>query len=45
MTATTMAFALGVGSVEATKHLVRDELGTLVGLERLPELRTAAPPR
>ncbi|MEO7193629.1 MAG: putative transposase [Pseudonocardiaceae bacterium] len=43
LSATTVAFALGVGSVEATKHLVRDELGPLVGLERLPELRTLRP--
>jgi hypothetical protein len=43
LTATTVAFALGVGSVEATKHLVRDELGPLAGCDRLPELRTLRP--
>ena len=43
LTATTVAFALGVGSVEATKHLVRDQLGPLAGLDRLPELRTLRP--
>jgi hypothetical protein len=43
LSATTVAFALGVGSVEATKHLVRDQLGPLAGLDRLPELRTLRP--
>jgi len=43
LTATTVAFALGVGSVEATKHLVRDQIGPLAGLDRLPELRTLRP--
>lgn len=43
LTATTVAFALGVGSVEATKHLVRDQVGPLAGLEWLPELRTLRP--
>ena len=43
LTATTVAFALGVGSVEATKHLVRAQVGPLAGLERLPELRTLRP--
>jgi hypothetical protein len=43
LTATSMAFALGVGSVEATKHLLRDQVGPLAGLTRLPELRTLRP--
>jgi hypothetical protein len=43
LTATTVAFALGVGSVEATKHLIRDQIGPLAGLDRLPELRTLRP--
>jgi hypothetical protein len=43
LTATTVAFALGVGSVEATKHLLREQVGPLAGLVRLPELRTLRP--
>jgi len=43
LSATSMAFALGVGSMEATKHLIRDQVGPLVGLARLPELRTLRP--
>ena len=43
LTATSVAFALGVGSVEATKHLLRDQIGPLAGLDRLPELRTLRP--
>ena len=43
LTATSVAFALGVGSVEATKHLLRDQLGPVAGLVRLPELRTLRP--
>jgi hypothetical protein len=43
LTATTVAFALGVGSLEATKHLVRDQLGPVAGCDRLPELRTLRP--
>ena len=43
LTATSVAFALGVGSVEATKHLLRDQVGPLAGLDRLPELRTLRP--
>jgi hypothetical protein len=43
LTATSVAFALGVGSVEATKHLIRDQVGPLAGLEWLPELRTLRP--
>ncbi|MGH8276174.1 MAG: putative transposase, partial [Steroidobacteraceae bacterium] len=43
LTATGVAFALGVGSMEATKHLIRDQVGPLAGLDRLPELRTLRP--
>jgi DNA-binding transcriptional regulator YdaS (Cro superfamily) len=43
LTATAVAFALGVGSVEATKHLIRDQVGPLAGCDRLPELRTLRP--
>ena len=43
LSATSVAFALGVGSVEATKHLIRDQVGPLAGLDRLPELRTLRP--
>jgi DNA-binding CsgD family transcriptional regulator len=43
LSATSVAFALGVGSVEATKHLIRDQIGPLAGLDRLPELRTLRP--
>jgi hypothetical protein len=43
LTATSVAFALGVGSVEATKHLLREQVGPLAGLVRLPELRTLRP--
>lgn len=43
LTATAVAFALGVGSVEATKHLIRNQIGPLAGLDRLPELRTLRP--
>lgn len=43
LTATTVAFALGVGSVEATKHLIRAQVGPLAGVTALPELRTLRP--
>ena len=43
LTATTVAFALGVGSVEATKHLIREQVGPLAGVDRLPQLRTLRP--
>ena len=43
LSATTCAFALGVSSVEATKHLVRAQVGPLAGLDRLPALRTLRP--
>jgi Transposase DDE domain len=41
--ATSMAFALGTDSVEATKHLIREQVGPLVGCDRLPALRTLRP--
>ncbi|MGB6164605.1 MAG: hypothetical protein WCF33_14810 [Pseudonocardiaceae bacterium] len=34
LTVTTCAFALGVGSVEAIKHLIRAQVGPLAGLDR-----------
>ncbi|MCA1682164.1 MAG: transposase, partial [Actinobacteria bacterium] len=43
LTATTCAFALGVSSMEATKHLVRAQVGPLAGITVLPELRTLRP--
>ncbi|MBA2471268.1 MAG: transposase [Pseudonocardiales bacterium] len=43
LTATTCAFALGVSSMEATKHLIRTQIGPLAGLDRLPTLRTLRP--
>jgi hypothetical protein len=41
--ATSVAFALGTDSVEATKHLIREQVGPLAGLDRLPALRTLRP--
>jgi hypothetical protein len=32
-----------VGSVEATKHLIRSQVGALAGMAALPELRTLRP--
>ncbi|MDQ2709182.1 MAG: hypothetical protein M3Z25_16800 [Actinomycetota bacterium] len=29
--------------MEATKHLIRDQIGPLAGCDRLPELRTMRP--
>lgn len=43
LTATCVAFALGVASAEGTKHLIRDQAGPLAGLVALPELRTLRP--
>jgi hypothetical protein len=43
LTSTCLAFALGTGSVEATKHLIRSQVGPLAGLAALPELRTLRP--
>ena len=37
------AFALGASSLEGTKHLGRADLGTLVGRESAPEVRTLRP--
>jgi hypothetical protein len=43
LTAATVAFALGTGSVEATKHLIRAQVGALAGIAALPTLRTLRP--
>jgi hypothetical protein len=43
LTAATVAFALGTGSVEAIKHLIRAQVGPLAGMARLPTLRTLRP--
>jgi transposase len=40
LSATTLAFALGAGTVEGTKHLRRTEAGAATGLSSVPELRT-----
>src|SRR5450756_3095670 len=40
LTTATLAFALGVDTVEGTKHLRRAEAGAAVGLGAVPELRT-----
>jgi transposase len=40
LTSATLCFALGVGSVEGVKHLSRGQVGPVVGLAVLPELRT-----
>jgi hypothetical protein len=40
LTATTVALALGISSMEGAKHLVRAEAGAVVGLPAIPELRT-----
>jgi transposase len=41
--ASSFAFALGAGSVEATKHLVVKDAGALIGLRTFPHLRTLRP--
>jgi transposase len=41
--ASSFAFALGSGSVEATKHLVVKDAGALIGLRTFPHLRTLRP--
>ncbi len=41
--ATTFSFALGVSSMEGTKHLVVADAGALVGLGSFPHLRTLRP--
>jgi transposase len=43
LTATCLAFALGMPSVEASKHLVRTQVGPAAGIAALPELRTLRP--
>ncbi|MCA1671193.1 MAG: hypothetical protein LC799_02940, partial [Actinobacteria bacterium] len=43
LTCTCLAFALGTASVEASKHLIRSQVGPLAGLTALPELRTLRP--
>lgn len=43
LTATSLSFALGAGSLESTKHLVRDQVGPLAGIAALPQLRTLRP--
>ncbi|MGH3371528.1 MAG: putative transposase [Nocardioidaceae bacterium] len=40
LTIATLGFALGVDTVEGTKHLRRDEAGPTVGLVTIPELAT-----
>jgi transposase len=40
LTTATLGFALGAGTVEATKHLRRGEAGAAVGLAATPELST-----
>lgn len=41
--AATFAFALGSSSLEGSKHLLPGDAGLLVGVERLPHLRTLRP--
>ena len=43
LTATCLSFALGTATVEASKHLVRAQLGPVAGITALPELRTLRP--
>ena len=43
LTATSLAFALGVSSPEGTKHLIPAQAGILAGIGRLPGLRTLRP--
>jgi Transposase protein len=43
LTATCLSFALGTSTVEASKHLVRHQLGPAAGITTLPELRTLRP--
>ena len=38
LTTATLGFALGTGTVEATKHLPRAEAGAAVGLSATPQL-------
>lgn len=43
LTATSLAFALGACSAEATKHLIPGQAGILAGIGRLPDPRTLRP--
>ena len=43
LTATSLSFALGAGTLESTKHLIRDHIGPLAGITTLPQLRTLRP--
>ena len=43
LTATSLAFALGASSAEATKHLIPAQAGILAGIGRLPDPRTLRP--
>jgi hypothetical protein len=43
LTAVTLAFGLGISSLEGVKALTRVEAGALAGLAALPELRTLRP--
>ncbi|HUY46554.1 MAG TPA: hypothetical protein VMV92_12610 [Streptosporangiaceae bacterium] len=43
LTATSLAFMLGVSSAEGTRHLIPAQAGILAGIGRLPGLRTLRP--
>ncbi|MCA1674461.1 MAG: hypothetical protein LC799_20490, partial [Actinobacteria bacterium] len=43
LTATCLTFALGTCTVQASKHLVRTQVGPAAGIAALPELRTLRP--
>ena len=43
LTATSLAFALGVSPAEGTRHLIPAQAGILAGIGRLPGLRTLRP--
>ena len=43
LTGTSLAFALGASSAEATKHLIPAQAGILAGIGRLPDPRTLRP--
>jgi len=43
LTVTSIAFALGISSMEGAKHLIRDQAGILAGIAALPKLRTLRP--
>ena len=40
LTGVTLGFALGTGTIEASKHLPRTQAGAAVGTTVVPELRT-----